>query len=193
MEVLGVGEDFVLVGILLLLYRALDDQRQYQYIDCQRCDGDHTLRYGVDQSRTNSGIHESVSVQDRDCGEDAPILEQGEYLGEHTPQSQGVGAVLNPTTLIPQGIGHSRSQQQCKTAEPGMSGQIQIGVLEVPNIISDDVKPDHIGPQHILLVLGYIDAPPAGHAEDVDDTGDAVEPVPPATPIMVTFIFLIII
>ena len=62
LEVLSICEDLLLIRILLLLYRALDDQRQYQYIDGQGCDRDHTLRYGVDQSRTDSGIHEAVSV-----------------------------------------------------------------------------------------------------------------------------------
>ena len=62
-----------------------------------------------------------------------------------------------------------------------MGRQVQIGVLEVPHIIGQDIQPDHIGPQHIFLIFGSVDTPPAGHAEDVDDTGSAVEPVPPAT------------
>ena len=61
-----------------------------------------------------------------------------------------------------------------------MGGQIQVGVLEVPHIIGQDVQPDHVRPEHILLVPGGVDSPPAGHAENVEDTGDAVEPVPPA-------------
>ena len=32
-----------------------------------------------------------------------------------------------------------------------------------------------------MLVLGAVDAPPGGHAEDVDEAGDAVEDVVPAT------------
>ena len=77
LEVLGVGEDLVLVGILLLLFRALDDQCQYQHIDGQRGDGDYTLGYGIDQGRPDSGIHETVSIQHGDGGEDAAVLEQG--------------------------------------------------------------------------------------------------------------------
>ena len=101
LEVLGIGEDFLLVGVLFLLHGTLDDQRQCQHIDGQRENGDHPLGYGIDQGGTDGGIHESVSVQHRNGGEDAAILEQGEYLGKHTPKSQGVGTVLDPAALIP--------------------------------------------------------------------------------------------
>ena len=86
LEVFGVGENFLLVGILLLLLGALDDQCQSQYIDGQRENGNHTLRFGIDQRGPDSGIHETVSIQHRQGGENTPILEQGEYLCEHAPQ-----------------------------------------------------------------------------------------------------------
>ena len=61
-----------------------------------------------------------------------------------------------------------------------MGGQVVVGVLKVPQVVGDDVQHGHIRPEHILLFLGGVDAPPAGHAQDVDDTRNAVDPVPPA-------------
>ena len=54
------------------------------------------------------------------------------------------------------------------------------GVAEVPDIVGDDVDPGHVRPQHVGLVLAGVDAPPTGHAEDVDDACDAVEHIVPA-------------
>lgn len=77
LEVLGVSENFLLVGILLLFLGALDNQRQSQHIDGQRSNGNHALGNRIYQGRTDSGIHEAVSIQYREGSEDAPILEQG--------------------------------------------------------------------------------------------------------------------
>ena len=61
-----------------------------------------------------------------------------------------------------------------------MGRQVQIGILEVPHVIGQNVQPDHVGPEHVVLLFGGVDAPPAGHAEDVQQACNAVEPVPPA-------------
>lgn len=103
-EVFGVGEYLLLVGILLLLDGALDDDCQCQCVDGQGYDGDYAPGHRIGQSGTDSGVHKAVSVQGGDSGKYAGILEQREYLGEHTPQGQGVGPVLNPATLVPQGV-----------------------------------------------------------------------------------------
>ena len=68
-----------------------------------------------------------------------------------------------------------------------MGRQAVVGVAEVPDIVGDDVDPGHVGPQHVGLVLGGVDAPPTGHAEDVDDARDAVEHVVPAGQLRSTF------
>ena len=61
-----------------------------------------------------------------------------------------------------------------------MGGQVVVGILEVPQVIGDDEQPGHVRPEHVVVLFGRVDAPPARHAEDVQDTGDAVYPVPPA-------------
>ena len=61
-----------------------------------------------------------------------------------------------------------------------MGGQAVVGVAEVPQIVGDDEHPGHIGPQHVLALLGDVDAEPAGHAGDIQQAGDAVEHVVPA-------------
>ena len=61
-----------------------------------------------------------------------------------------------------------------------MGRQIQIGILEVPDVVGQNVQPDHVGPEHIILLFGGVDAPPAGHAENVEQAGNTIEPGPPA-------------
>ena len=180
LEVSGIRKDLVFVWILLLLDGTLDDDRQHQCIHRQREDGDHALGNGVRRGGTDSCIHEAVGVQHGDGGEYAVVLEQGEDLGEHTPGRQGVGTVLNPAALIPQRGSNGGSQQQRHAAVPGVGRQVQVGVLEVPHIVGQNVQPDHVGPEHIVMLFGGVNPPPAGHAEDVQDARDAVEPVPPA-------------
>ena len=118
---------------------------------------------------------------------DGLLLEEREHLGKHAPNGQRKGTVLNPAALVPDKGGDGGRQQQRKAAEPGVGGQAVVGVAEVPDIVGDDVDPGHIGPQHVGLILGGVDAPPTGHAEDVDDTGDAVEHVVPAGQLRSTF------
>ena len=118
---------------------------------------------------------------------DGLLLEVREHLGKHAPNGQRKGAVLDPAALVPDKGGDGGRQQQRKAAEPGVGGQAVVGVAEVPDIVGDDVDPGHVGPQHIGLILGGVDAPPTGHAEDVDETGDAVEHVVPAGQLRSTF------
>ena len=61
-----------------------------------------------------------------------------------------------------------------------MSRQAVVGVCKVPDVIDKDVNPGHIGPDHVLLVLGRIYIPPCGHTEDVQKTGNAVHDIVPA-------------
>ena len=61
-----------------------------------------------------------------------------------------------------------------------MGGQAVVGIAEVPQIVGDDEHPGHVRPQHVLTLLGDIDAEPAGHAGDVEQARDAVEHVVPA-------------
>lgn len=85
-----------------------------------------------------------------------------------------------PAALVPEGAGKGGGQQQGQAAIPGMGGQVEIGVFKVPQVVGQDVQPDHIRPKHILLLFGGIDPPPARHAQDVHNARDAVEPIPPA-------------
>ena len=62
-----------------------------------------------------------------------------------------------------------------------MGGQAIVGVAEVPQIVGHDEHPGHVRPEHVVLLLGGVDAEPAGHAEDIEDAGQAVEHVVPAT------------
>ena len=179
-EVSLVGEDLLLVGVLLLCLGPLDDAGQDHHVHHQRHDGDHALGGGIGGSGPDGGVHNAVGIDGGDGAEHAVILEQGEHLGKHAPQSQGVGPVLDPAALVPEVVGKGGGQQQGQAAVPGVGGQAVIGVFKVPQVIGQDVAPGHVGPQHVLLVLGGVNAPPGGHAEDVDDTGDAVDPVPPA-------------
>ena len=55
--------------------------------------------------------------------------------------------------------------------------QYQEGVAEVPEVVGDDEDPRHVGPQHVLALLGNVDAEPAGHAQDVEQTRTSVEHV----------------
>lgn len=180
LEVLLICKDLLFVGVLFLLLCPLDDDSQDDHIHHQRHDGNYTLGGGVRRGGPDGRIHEAVGIDSGDGGKDALVLEQGEHLGEHAPQGQGVGPVLDPSALVPEVVGKGGSQQQGQAAVPGMGGQAVVGVLKVPKVIGQDVAPGHVGPQHVLLVLGGVDAPPGGHAEDVDDAGDAVDPVPPA-------------
>ncbi len=61
-----------------------------------------------------------------------------------------------------------------------MRGEAIVGVAEVPQVIGEDVDPGHIGPEHVVALLRAVDAPPAGHAEDIDEAGDAVEDIVPS-------------
>ena len=88
--------------------------------------------------------------------------------------------VHDPATLVPQKRCDRRSEQQSDSAEPGVCRQTVVGVSKIPDIINDDVNPDHVGPDHILFILGRVNCPPAGHTEDVDNTCDAVEHIVPA-------------
>ena len=58
-----------------------------------------------------------------------------------------------------------------------MGGQAVVGVAEVPQVVGNDEHPRHVGPQHILALLGDVDAEPSGHAEDIEQAGHAVEDV----------------
>ena len=108
------------------------------------------------------------------------ILEQREHLRKHTPQCQGVCTVLDPATFVPQCCCEGRCQKQGQTTVPGMGRQIQVSILEVPDIISQNVYPYHIRPQHILFVFGGVDTPPAGHTNDIEQTCQTVQYIPPA-------------
>ena len=61
-----------------------------------------------------------------------------------------------------------------------MGWQVVVGVSKVPDIVNQDVNPDHIRPDHVLFVFGGVNLPPAGHTEDIQDTGDTVHDVMPA-------------
>lgn len=131
LEVFGVGEDFVLVGVLLLLDGAFDGDGKHQRIQGNGNNGQHALGHRVDQRGADGGVHEAVRIQHRNGGKDAGILEQGEYLCKHTPQRQRVGPVLDPAAFVPQCCSKGRCQKQCQTTVPGMGRQIQIGILEI--------------------------------------------------------------
>ncbi len=60
-----------------------------------------------------------------------------------------------------------------------MGRKVAVSVLKVPYIISNDEPYGHVRPEHILLTLGGVDSPPTGHTEDVDNTCDGVNDVPP--------------
>ena len=62
-----------------------------------------------------------------------------------------------------------------------MSRQAIIGIAEVPQVIGDDEDPSHVRPEHILALLGDIDAEPPGHAGDIQKARYAIEHIMPAT------------
>ena len=63
-----------------------------------------------------------------------------------------------------------------------MCRQVDICVLEVPDVICNDEPDSHIRPEHIghVLVLGCIEMNASGHAEDVDHSCKCVYDVPPS-------------
>lgn len=164
LPIAGALKDILLVGVAAELLGTVGDVDDRCDVGDQRGDRD---RGG------GAGVERGVGHKD------GLLLEVGEHLGKHAPNGQRKGAVLNPAALVPDKGGDGGRQQQRKAAEPGVGGQAVVGVAEVPDIVGDDVDPGHVGPQHVSLVLGGVDAPPTGHAEDVDDTGDAVEHVIP--------------
>ena len=50
-----------------------------------------------------------------------------------------------------------------------MRGQVVVGVLHVPQVVRQDETPGHVGPQHVVVLFGGVDAPPARHAQDVQN------------------------
>ena len=171
----------------------------------QRADEDHHARVGSHHRRIDRGTHNTVNsslaagsvqlldggnafgIEDGKCSPAVPLLtvfegllEEWEDLCEHTPDSQGVGAVLDPAAAVPQQSGHRRGEQQSNTAVPAVCRQAVVGVCEVPDVVNHDIDPRHVGPDHVFFILGGIDIPPCGHTEDVDDTGHAVHHIVPA-------------
>ena len=102
LEVLLVGKDLLLVGVLFLRFCPLDDGDQDDHIHHQGNDGHHTLGGGVSGSGPDGGVHEDASVNRGDGGEDAVVLEWGGHPGEHAPQSQSVGTGTDPSALVPE-------------------------------------------------------------------------------------------
>ena len=140
------------------------------------------IAYGGDVGDKGENRNDQVHVRvvHRLHREDGVIREHGNYLAEHAPQAQGVGAVLDPAALVPEEVGNRGGEQQRQAAVPRMGGQAVVGVAEVPNVIAQNENPRHVGPEHVLLLLGHVDAPPAGHDEDVQNAGNAIEDVVPA-------------
>ena len=89
--------------------------------------------------------------------------------------------LFRSAALVPQHCRKGGRQQQRHAAVPGMRRQIVIGISKIPDIIGNDVTPGHIRPQHILLVLGRINAPPAGHTENIDNSCNTVHHIVPAS------------
>ena len=92
--------------------------------------------------RTDACIHVTdcivgVAIDARQDGELGVILECREDLGEHAPQCKGERTVLDPAALIPNRGREGRSKKKSKTAIPGMRRKVQVGVFEVPDIISE--------------------------------------------------------
>ena len=87
---------------------------------------------------------------------------------------------MNPSALVPECVGNCWGKEKCKATEKCVMRQAVIGVAEVPDIVRDNEDPGHIGPKHIMFIFGGIDTPPSGHAEDVQESGDAVKHIVPA-------------
>ena len=211
LEVPGAGEHGVGIRVPAHLDRALDDDRDTQQIDADGEHGDKALHPRVrsdahcrDRLARGSGLA-LPGVEERDrlvvkshgghtvCGstavkagkhrrEPALELEERHGLRPHAPDSEGVGTVLDPSALVPQSVGNGGRQQQRKAAVPGVRGEIEVGILKVPDIVGDNEPNRHIGPEHIgpVLVIGGEQVDTARHTEDVDETRKGVQYVPPA-------------
>ncbi len=100
---------------------------------------------------------------------------------EHDPKRQRLRAVLQPGALLDEERRDGAGQQKRQAAVSGMIGDAVVGVGEVPQVVGDDPRPDHVGPDHVAaLVLRDDDAEPAADGDDVQDAGDAVHDVPGA-------------
>ena len=201
--VLLVDEDVLLVGVDVALLGGAHDVGEGHDVGHQGQGADDGHHGGVGGHGVDRGAHrggfaaghlielfdglDAVGILHRQHGPAEPLaavleglLEEGEHLGEHAPDGQRVGAVLDPSAAVPQQGSHRRGQQQGDAAVPAVGGQAVVGVGEVPDVVDQDVDPRHVGPDHVLLVLRRVDVPPGGHAEDVEQAGQAVEHVVPA-------------
>lgn len=149
-------EDLVLPRVLFLYFCALQNVCEDEYIHCKGqygnnslcgrfCDGRHAASHGCCDA--------ALSVYGSDCCKTARILEQREYLREHAPKCQRVGTVLYPAAFVPECCCKGRCEQKCETAVPGMCRQVQICILEIPDVICKDIYPDHVRPKHIFFVF----------------------------------------
>ncbi len=138
------------------------------------------MRFGNGRhNRTHGRGTSAFAVNRRNGCENAVVLEKRKYLCKHTPKSKSVCAVLNPAALVPKEVCKCRRKQKRKAAVPRMSRKIEVCILEIPYIISNNVNPHHIRPKHILFAFGGINAPPTGHAGNVNESRNSVEEVPP--------------
>ena len=109
--------------LCLIDYVAKSYHVDYQ---CKCADDGHSCRVGIGASAFHYSVEGAVSVQSRKgcplgcCGAVREgALEERENLSEHTPDCKGVGAVLNPSSSVPEYGGDGRSEKQRDTAVPG--------------------------------------------------------------------------
>ena len=69
-----------------------------------------------------------------------------------------------------------------------MCWKITVCILKIPDIISNDKPYCHIRPEHIILLLRWVNSPPACHTEDINKSCNTINNIPPAAIKEYTFI-----
>ena len=168
---LQVGIKLCLVGVALRLDRLVDHVHEHRHVDRQR----QRAEYGIDHGVIGAGDHLH-----------AAILEQRERLGEHAPDRQRLGAVLEPCAFANRKRAERGRKQQREARIKRVRRDTVVGIREVPKVIRDDPEPEHIRPEHVaaaveLRFFANHDAEPARDGDDVEQSRDAVHDVPGAS------------
>ena len=89
--------------------------------------------------------------------------------------------MLEPCASLDEEGGDSAGNEQSCTGIEGVVSHAVVHVREVPQIVSDNPEPQHIGPDHVLFFITRDkDSKPATDRQQVEQTGDTVHVVPGA-------------
>lgn len=121
------NEDVLFVWIDVTLPGNDDDVCKSNDVnDKGKCTYDsHCCRVCICAAAFNDAVEGAIGIKGREgcpfargCTVAEGYLEEREYLCEHTPDCEGMCAVLDPATLVPADCCDGRCEKKCDTAEP---------------------------------------------------------------------------